>query len=155
WTSTTAEDVMREIESSVPTRPSLRWPWLTEAFDQWFLRGTQRVPERRFRSAAVQAAQLVEALRGVQPPMRDPRASKASLVSASTIAARTPTPSIVKLAGHRTPVIGRQVEYQDVDQLLARGVVVTLTGPPGIGKTRLAQAICETAAERFIDGTWF
>ncbi len=155
WTAASAEDVMSEIESSVPSKPSLRWPWLTEAFDQWFLRGSARVPERRFRSVASQAAQLVDALRGVQPPANDRRASTANLVAASTIAARTPTPSIVRLAGHRTPVIGRQAEYRDVEQLLARGTVVTLTGPAGIGKSRLAQAICETAQERFLDGTWF
>ncbi len=153
WAGSSADDIMREIESTVPSKPTLRWPWLTEAFDQWFLRSTQRVPERRFRSVAAQAAQLVEALRGVKAP--DQRTPGPSLVAASTIAARTPTPSIVRLAGHRTPVIGRQLEYRDIDQLLARGHVVTLTGPAGIGKTRLAQAICETAAERFIDGTWF
>jgi predicted ATPase len=153
WTMTSAEDVMREIESTVPSKPSLRWPWLTDAFDAWFLRGTQRVPERRFRNIATQAALLAEALRTVKPPER--RASTAQLVSASTVAARTPTPSIVKLAGHRTPVIGRQVEYRDIDELLSRGTVVTLIGPAGIGKTRLAQALCETAGERFIDGTWF
>jgi predicted ATPase len=153
WTSTSAEEVMREIESTVPSKPSLRWPWLGEAFDAWFLRSTQRVPERRFRSVGAQAALLVDALRAVKPPER--RAATAQLVSASTVAARTPTPSIVKLAGHRTPVIGRQVEYRDIDELLAHGTVVTLTGPAGIGKTRLAQAICETAGERFIDGTWF
>ncbi|HEX5059345.1 MAG TPA: protein kinase [Kofleriaceae bacterium] len=153
WTATSAEDVMREIESSVPSKPSLRWPWLTEPFDQWFLRSTQRVPERRFRSVAAQAAQLVEALRGIRPP--DRKTPAPSFVAASTLAARTPTPSIVRLAGHRTPVIGRQVEYRDVEQLLARGQVVTLIGPAGIGKTRLSQAICETVGERFIDGTWF
>jgi serine/threonine protein kinase/predicted ATPase len=153
WQSTGAEDVMREIESSVPSKPSLRWPWLSEAFDHWFLRSTQRVPERRFRSVAQQAAELALALRGMKPP--DQRTPSPSLMAASTLAARTPTPSIVRLAGHRTPVIGRQLEYRDIDQLLARGHVVTLTGPPGIGKTRLAQAICETAAERFLDGTWF
>ncbi|HEY5950974.1 MAG TPA: protein kinase [Kofleriaceae bacterium] len=153
WTSTSADDVMREIESGVPSKPSLRWPWLNDAFDQWFLRSTQRVPERRFRSVANQAAELVEALRGVKSP--DQRTPAPSLTAASTLAARTPTPSIVRLAGHRTPVIGRQIEYQDIDQLLARGKLVTLTGPAGIGKTRLAQAVCETAGERFIDGTWF
>lgn len=155
WIASSAEEVMSEIESSVPSKPSLRWPWLTEAFDQWFLRGTARVPERRFRSVASQAAQLVEALRGVQPPANDRRASTASIVAASTVAARTPTPSIVRLAGHRTPVIGRQAEYRDIEQLLARGTVVTLTGQAGIGKSRLAQAICETVQERFLDGTWF
>ncbi|HEY5926583.1 MAG TPA: protein kinase, partial [Kofleriaceae bacterium] len=153
WAASSAEEVMREIESTVPAKPSLRWPWLSEAFDTWFLRSTQRVPERRFRSVAQQSAELILALRGIRPP--DQRTPAPSLVAASTIAARTPTPSIVRLAGHRTPVIGRQLEYRDVDQLLARGQVVTLTGPAGIGKTRLAQAICETLGDRFIDGTWF
>ncbi len=153
WSSTSADDVMREIESSVPSKPSVRWPWLTEAFDQWFLRSTQRVPERRFHNVAEQAAQLAQLLRGVKAP--DQRTPPPSLVAASTLAARTPTPSVVRLAGHRTPVVGRQVEYRDVDQLLAPGHVVTLTGPAGIGKTRLAQAIGETLGERFIDGVWF
>jgi non-specific serine/threonine protein kinase len=153
WTATNAEDVMREIESTMTSRPSRRWPWLGEAFDRWFTRSTERVPERRFRSVAVQAAELILAVRGMQPPAQ--HTPTPSLVSASTLAARTPTPSIVRLAGHRTPVIGRQVEYRDLEQLLARGHVVTLTGPAGIGKTRLAQALCETVAERYIDGTWF
>ncbi len=153
WTESSADDVMREIEAGVPSKPSMRWPWLNEAFDSWFLRSTQRVPERRFRSARDQAAQLTEALRGVKAP--DQRTPAPSMVSMSTIAARTPTPSVVKLAGHRTPVIGRQLECRDVNQLLERGHVVTLSGAAGIGKTRLAQAICETAGERFIDGTWF
>ncbi|HUS32856.1 MAG TPA: protein kinase [Kofleriaceae bacterium] len=153
WTDGLAEDVMREIEAGVSTKPSQRWPWLTDAFDQWFMRSTQRVPERRYKSVVEQAARLVEALRGLKAP--DQRTPAPSLVAASTIAARTPTPSIVRLAGHRTPVIGRGIEYRDIDQLLARGKVVTLTGAAGVGKTRLAQAICETAGERFIDGTWF
>jgi non-specific serine/threonine protein kinase len=155
WNDGRAEDVMREIEAGVSTKPSQRWPWLNDAFDQWFLRSTQRVPERRFRGVAEQAARLGEALRGLKAPTREQLTPAPSLVAASTIAARTPTPSIVRLAGHRTPVIGRQIEYRDIDQLLARGKVVTLTGAAGIGKTRLAQAICEMLGERFIDGTWF
>ena len=144
---------MREIESGTTAKPSLRWPWLDDAFDRWFLRSTQRVPERRYQSVAAQAADPSQLLKDVRAP--DQRTPAPSLVSASTIAARTPTPSIVRLAGHRTPVIGRQVEYREVEQLLTRGKVVTLTGAAGIGKTRLAQAICETIGERFLDGTWF
>jgi predicted ATPase len=154
WTASSANDVMREIEASALDRPSLRWTWLPEAFDQWFLRSTRRVPERRFRSIATQATQLAEALRGVRAP--DRAASVSSLVAANTMAAaRTPTPSIIRLSGHRMPVIGRQLDHREVDQLLAPGSVVTLTGTAGIGKTRLAQAVCDGAGDRFIDGAWF
>ena len=154
WTASSADEVMREIEASALDRPSLRWSWLPEAFDQWFLRSTRRVPERRFRSAATQAAQLAAALEGVRSPGRSATAS--SLAAANTLAAaRTPTPSIVKLAGQRAPVIGRQLDHHEVELLLAPGSVVTLTGTAGIGKTRLAQAVCDTAGDRFVDGAWF
>ena len=111
WTQSSANEVMREIESSALDRPSLRWSWLPEAFDQWFLRSTRRVPERRFRDVATQAAQLAEALHGVRSP--DRAASVSTLVAASTMAAaRTPTPSIIRLSGHKTPVIGRQLDHR-------------------------------------------
>jgi predicted ATPase len=153
WTGGSADDVMRQIEASAVERPSQRWGWLPEAFDEWFMRSTQRVPERRFRSVAVQAAQLAEALRDTRSPARAPTGT--GLGAASTVAARTPTPSIIRLAGQRTPVVGRQVEHRAVEQLLAPGKVATLTGTAGIGKTRLAQVVCEGAGERFIDGAWF
>ncbi|MDX2093380.1 MAG: protein kinase [Kofleriaceae bacterium] len=153
WTSANAEDVLQEIESSVPEKPSLRWRWLPDAFDQWFLRSTQRVPERRFGNVAEQAAQLAVALHNVRSP--DSRVSRSELIAALTLPQHTPTPSSIRLAGVRQPVIGRQLEYRELERLLAPGTIVTLTGPAGIGKTVLAQAVCEGVAERFIDGTWF
>ena len=153
WTASTANQVMDEIEATAPERPSLRWSWLPQRFDDWFLRSTQRVPERRFRSVAAQAAQLEIALRDVKAPGR--RASVSDLVAANTLQARTPTPTLIQKSGQRSPVIGRQLEYREVDHLLALRTIVTLIGPAGIGKTRLAQAVCETAADRFLDGAWF
>jgi predicted ATPase/class 3 adenylate cyclase len=54
-----------------------------------------------------------------------------------------------------TPLIGREHELAEVLELLGSHRLVTLTGPGGSGKTRLAlQAVAELA-EEFGDGVWF
>jgi predicted ATPase len=56
-----------------------------------------------------------------------------------------------------TTFLGRERELAEVDERLARDDVrlVTLTGPGGTGKTRLALHAAGTAAERFPDGVWW
>ncbi len=43
------------------------------------------------------------------------------------------------------PLVGRQRELQEVVDALARSRLVSLTGPGGTGKTRLALAAAEVA----------
>ena len=50
--------------------------------------------------------------------------------------------------------IGRERELVELRQLLQRTRALTLCGPGGIGKTRLALRLLATAAE-FPDGVWF
>ena len=51
--------------------------------------------------------------------------------------------------------IGRERELVELRQLLQRTRALTLCGPGGIGKTRLALRLLATAAAEFPDGVWF
>ncbi|MYS20889.1 Predicted ATPase, partial [Streptomyces sp. DvalAA-14] len=58
------------------------------------------------------------------------------------------------LRARLTSFVGRESELRDIAQDLAAGRLVTLTGPGGSGKTRLAQEAAEGAAEPYPDGVW-
>lgn len=61
------------------------------------------------------------------------------------------------LPSHLTPLIGREKELGEVHGLLARDDVklVTLTGPGGTGKTRLALELAAQFADCYADGVFF
>jgi non-specific serine/threonine protein kinase len=63
----------------------------------------------------------------------------------------------VQLPPQPTPLIGREDELASVRSLLAHDGVrlLTLVGPGGVGKTRLAIAAAEQVTERFPGGVWF
>jgi predicted ATPase/DNA-binding winged helix-turn-helix (wHTH) protein len=52
------------------------------------------------------------------------------------------------------PLLGRAGEMRTVAALVEECQVVTLVGPPGVGKTRLAQAVGLSLRERWPDGVW-
>jgi non-specific serine/threonine protein kinase len=54
-----------------------------------------------------------------------------------------------------TDLIGRAQEVEEVGGWLERRRLVTLLGPGGVGKTRLAIAVAEAVLPRFDDGVWF
>jgi predicted ATPase/DNA-binding SARP family transcriptional activator len=68
----------------------------------------------------------------------------------------TPTASPqVSLPAPLDALIGREREVAEVGQLLATARLVTLTGPGGVGKTRLALAVAHEAVASFPDGATF
>jgi predicted ATPase len=104
-------------------------------------------PERRPASAAA----LRDLLRGA--------ADEGATVHLPAPAAGSDPPA--SSAGHLptwlTPLVGRQREIAEVQGILGadEARIVTLTGPGGTGKTRLAIAAADGLAERFRDGVWF
>jgi hypothetical protein len=53
-----------------------------------------------------------------------------------------------------TSFIGRDGPAREVAGLLERHRLVTVTGPGGVGKTRLAGEVARAVAGRFADGAW-
>ena len=53
-----------------------------------------------------------------------------------------------------TSFVGRDGPVREVAGLLGGCRLVTVTGPGGVGKTRLAGAVARRVAGRFADGAW-
>jgi predicted ATPase/class 3 adenylate cyclase len=54
-----------------------------------------------------------------------------------------------------TSFVGRETELEEALRLLSSTRLLTLTGPGGIGKTRLSLQIAAAASDDFPDGIWF
>ena len=63
---------------------------------------------------------------------------------------RRPAPAVLGLPGNS--FVGREDELDELDGTLAAVRLLTLTGPGGVGKTRLARHLAASASARFPDG---
>uniref|UniRef100_UPI000670A8C4 AAA family ATPase n=1 Tax=Kitasatospora sp. MY 5-36 TaxID=1678027 RepID=UPI000670A8C4 len=65
-----------------------------------------------------------------------------------------PEPEPGRLPAELTGFVGRRGELTELAGLLATARLVTVTGPGGVGKSRLALRAAARAADAFPDGTW-
>ncbi|UCG25815.1 MAG: tetratricopeptide repeat protein [Chloroflexota bacterium] len=94
-------------------------------------------------------------------PAAETQSLRASLMIEETPAGQSepldapPEPRGSTLPAQLTRFIGRRREMAEVGELLAEARLLTLTGPPGIGKSRLAIEVAAAAQESFADGVYF
>jgi predicted ATPase/DNA-binding SARP family transcriptional activator len=67
---------------------------------------------------------------------------------------RAPARPIDNLPLELSSFVGRERELAEVERLLGGTRLVTLSGPGGAGKTRLALAVAQDLVEEFRDGVW-
>ncbi|MCD2467027.1 NB-ARC domain-containing protein [Streptomyces sp. MBT42] len=87
-----------------------------------------------------------------------PAPAPAAVPSAAVRAAAPPSASGGPVRGNLftplTGIVGRDAAVAEVRGLLTERRLVTLTGPGGVGKTRLALEAAGQACEEFADGVW-
>jgi non-specific serine/threonine protein kinase len=83
------------------------------------------------------------------------RQALASSASAPPAAAAPERHVLHNLPGQLTAFIGRDRELSEIRRLLQRARLLTITGPGGCGKTRLAIRVASEVLHRYPDGAWF
>jgi hypothetical protein len=87
-------------------------------------------------------------------PPQSPRRLRAVEPAEAEPAPHTATRPLHNLPLELSSFVGREREMAEVKELLADHRLLTLTGPGGCGKTRLALAVARNMVGGFEDGAW-
>lgn len=138
-----------------PKPPSRREVGVPAWLDEIILRAMAKNPDERYQSAAA----FADALGAARLQAENVRAG--GVAYAATDAGGVDT---LDVDGVRTPnnipaavtsFVGREQSTDDVVAALDASPLVTLTGPAGVGKTRLALKVAKALLPKFSDGVWF
>ena len=91
---------------------------------------------------------------GVEPSPEVRDLYRDILLQAPHLALEPPEPP-GNLPSRLTSFVGRTLEVREVAELLLADRLITLTGPGGIGKTRLAIEVAQQLRSRFPGGVWW
>lgn len=118
-------------------------------------RGVNRAPRVDTLELLADALELSAAARAEWERLRRRSTVRTTTVRGPLVAPVPAIPSSARLPVSLDALIGRERELADVRTLLAGARLVTLLGPGGIGKTRLALEVAHLARNEFADGAAF
>ncbi|MER7083472.1 BTAD domain-containing putative transcriptional regulator, partial [Saccharopolyspora kobensis] len=95
---------------------------------------------------------------GVDPSRELVELQRSLLAQDPALVASRPEPAVRRrtsnIPAQRTELVGREGDLDELGRAVVDSRLVTLTGPGGVGKTRLALAAAADLTERFPHGTW-
>lgn len=92
---------------------------------------------------------------GIEPSPEIQELEDRILIQDPDLSPATPSTARTNLRPALTSFIGRATNLREVSELLVSARLVSLIGPAGSGKTRLATEVARGLVEDFPDGVWF
>ncbi|MEM6528325.1 MAG: tetratricopeptide repeat protein, partial [Chloroflexota bacterium] len=165
------EERIAPLISAITTQPipdleELR-PDVPVALVDLIYRMLEKDVNSRVRSARMVGAELESIIQGgdrlpggiatSQARFRTTNTPAAPIVTSTISDAAIRTPQLHNFPAEVTPFVGREKEIDDLLELIADPAqrLITLVGPGGVGKTRLAMAVAGASLDRFRDGAYF